>query len=167
MSGYHASPVVAVYRGVAKSCRPIGQRLKQAATFSCWHQKDDFIMEAKNVLGGTLKSCCNDPVTGFYRDGYCHTGPEDRGNHSVCAKVTEDFLQFTASKGNDLSTPRPEFGFKGLKPGDGWCLCAARWYEAYEAGHAPLIDLEATHEAALQVIPLELMKRYARQGDTA
>ena len=124
-------------------------------------------MEAKNVLGGPLETCCTEPMTGFYRDGHCHTGPEDSGNHSVCARVTEDFLQYTASRGNDLSTPRPEFGFKGLKPGDGWCLCAARWYEAYEAGHAPYIKLEATHEAALNVVPLELMKRYAQQSEQA
>jgi hypothetical protein len=120
----------------------------------------------RNVLGSELQLCCSDPVTGFYRDGHCHTGPEDLGNHSVCAQVTEAFLSYTASCGNDLSTPRPAFGFQGLQPGDRWCLCASRWYEAYEAGVAPPVRLESTHEAALQVVPLHLLKAYAL-GQTA
>mgnify|MGYP006282729113 FL=1 len=115
----------------------------------------------KNVLGETLADCNHDPVTGFYRTGCCETGPEDRGVHTVCAEMTEDFLSFTASRGNDLSTPRPEFGFPGLKPGDGWCLCAARWLEAYEAGAAPKVRLAATHAATLDIVPLEALKAHA------
>jgi len=117
---------------------------------------------ALNVLGTPLKQCCSAPMTGFERDGFCHTGPYDRGRHVVCAQMTEAFLNFTSSCGNDLSTPRPEYGFPGLKPGDGWCLCATRWAEAEEEGVAPPVDLEATHESALQIIPLELLKRYAK-----
>lgn len=112
---------------------------------------------AKNVLGTDLSVCGTDPVTGFYRDGCCHTGPEDRGSHTVCATLTQDFLEYTKERGNDLSTPRPEFGFPGLEPGDRWCLCASRWKEAYEAGVAPQVNLEATHEAALRVVELEAL----------
>ncbi len=114
----------------------------------------------KNVLGETLADCSHDPVTGFYRTGCCETGPDDRGVHTVCAEMTEDFLAFTKSRGNDLSTPRPEFGFPGLKPGDGWCLCAARWLEAYEAGAAPKVRLAATHAATLNIVPLEALKAH-------
>ncbi|MGF1632715.1 MAG: DUF2237 family protein [Phycisphaerae bacterium] len=117
----------------------------------------------KNVLGGSLQACCLDPLTGFYRNGTCHTGPEDAGSHTVCAHVTAEFLAYTAAKGNDLSTPRPEFNFPGLKPGDGWCLCADRWKEAEAAGVAPPVVLEATHEAALRVVDLETLKRHALQ----
>jgi hypothetical protein len=116
---------------------------------------------ARNVLGGPLESCCLRPVTGFYRDGYCHTGAQDVGLHTVCAQLTEEFLAFSRSRGNDLSTPRPEFGFPGLKPGDRWCLCAARWLEAYEAGVAPPVVLLATHERALDVIALASLRRHA------
>lgn len=113
---------------------------------------------AKNVLGTPLQSCCTDPMTGFYRDGVCNTGPEDFGTHVVCAEMTAEFLAFTKSKGNDLSTPRPEYRFPGLQPGDGWCLCALRWKEAFEAGVAPPVRLPSTHEKALKYVSLEALK---------
>jgi len=119
--------------------------------------------EARNVLGGILKSCCMDPVTGFYRDGKCNTGPGDFGVHVVCSEMTEEFLKFSMAAGNDLSTPHPELGFPGLNPGDRWCLCAARWQEAYEAGAAPPVDLEATHIAALEHASLSALKKHALQ----
>lgn len=106
----------------------------------------------RNILGTELKLCCTEPMTGFFRDGFCNTHQMDRGTHVVCAVLTEDFLQFTQSRGNDLSTPRPEYQFPGLKAGDCWCLCALRWKEAYEAGVAPPIKPEATHEKALEFI---------------
>jgi uncharacterized protein len=115
----------------------------------------------KNVFGETLKECCSKPLTGFYRDGACNTGPEDVGVHTVCAEMTGDFLAFSKAAGNDLSTPMPQFGFDGLKPGDCWCLCAARWREAFEAGHAPRIRLAATHEATLEIVPFDTLKKYA------
>lgn len=115
----------------------------------------------KNVLGTTLQSCCTDPLTGFYRDGKCNTGPDDTGRHVVCAKMTEAFLTFSKSRGNDLSTPKPMYNFPGLKPGDCWCLCASRWQEALQANMAPPVLLEATHEAALEIISLEDLKNYA------
>jgi hypothetical protein len=111
----------------------------------------------KNILGTTLISCCTDPMTGYFRDGVCNTGPTDSGRHVVCAIMTEEFLTFTKSKGNDLSTPRPEYQFPGLKPGDGWCLCAVRWKEAYEAGIVVPVKLEATHEKALEYVPFEAL----------
>lgn len=104
----------------------------------------------KNVLGTTLKKCCDSPKTGFYRDGFCHTGPQDHGTHVACATLTKEFLEFTKSRGNDLITPRPEWNFPGLKPGDKWCLCALRLLEAKKAGVAPKLDLEATHEKMLE-----------------
>lgn len=107
-------------------------------------------MEARNVLGGDLEPCSLDPLTGFWRDGTCRTGGQDEGVHAVCAVMTEEFLVFSAAAGNDLSTPRPEFGFPGLEAGDRWCLCAARWQEAFEAGMAPVVVLEATSMAALE-----------------
>jgi uncharacterized protein (DUF2237 family) len=119
-------------------------------------------IEGVNVLGGPLGSCCKAPVTGFWRDGSCHTGPEDIGMHTVCALITEDFLEFSRATGNDLSTPRPEFGFPGLKPGDKWCVCAARWLEAAEAGKAPRVVLESTHQRTLQVVSLDLLRQHAR-----
>lgn len=115
----------------------------------------------RNVLGEPLEGCCSDPVTGFYRDGHCRVGPEDVGVHAVCALVTEDFLAFSRERGNDLSTPRPEFGFPGLSEGDRWCLCAARWQEALEAERAPRVALRSTHEAALEVVALDDLKRHA------
>lgn len=115
----------------------------------------------KNVLGGPLRLCSNDPVTGFFRTGCCHTGPQDAGVHTVCAIMTDAFLGFSKSRGNDLSTPRPEFGFAGLKAGDRWCLCAARWKEAYDAGAAPRLVLAATHERTLSVVSLDALKAHA------
>lgn len=109
---------------------------------------------AKNILGEPLELCCTAPQTGFYRDGFCHTGPQDRGSHTVCAIMTAEFLTFTKGRGNDLSTPRPEYMFPGLKPGDGWCLCAARWKEALEADVAPPIKPQASHEKALEYVSL-------------
>jgi uncharacterized protein len=115
----------------------------------------------KNVLGGVLQTCSDSPRTGFYRDGCCNVGPDDLGVHSVCVRVTADFLEFSSSRGNDLSTPHPEFGFPGLQPGDRWCLCAARWVEALRAGVAPRLVLQATHEVMLDYAPLEELKKYA------
>ena len=115
---------------------------------------------AKNVLGGELAECSTSPLTGFFRTGCCHTGPEDLGLHTVCVEAAE-FLEFSKSRGNDLSTPQPDFGFPGLKPGDRWCLCAARWREALEAGNAPRVILAATHEATLDIVALKDLKRYA------
>ena len=115
----------------------------------------------KNVLGERLDECCAKPLTGFYRDGSCNTGPEDFGVHTVCARVDADFLAFSKAAGNDLSTPVPQAGFEGLKPGDCWCLCAARWKEAFDAGHAPRIRLGATHEATLEIVPFDTLKKYA------
>ena len=117
----------------------------------------------KNVLGGELQSCCTDPMTGFYRDGYCKTGAEDRGSHTVCIVATDEFLAFSKSRGNDLSTPRPEFEFPGLKDGDRWCLVAARWKEAFDAGAAPAVVLKATHENALQYVRLEDLRRFENE----
>src|SRR5688500_18967715 len=117
--------------------------------------------EARNVLGESLAECSARPLTGFYRDGCCNTGPEDLGLHVVCVEVTADFLAFSRRAGNDLSTPMPAFGFPGLKPGDRWCLCAARWQEAFEAKMAPKVVLGATHEAALEVVSLADLKRFA------
>lgn len=116
---------------------------------------------ALNVLGGPLEDCSVDPLTGFYRDGCCNTGPDDVGLHSVCAEMTEEFLAHSARRGNDLSTPNPEFGFPGLKPGDRWCLCAARWQEALESGMPPKVRLKATHQATLAICTLEDLKRHA------
>lgn len=117
--------------------------------------------ESRNVLGGRLELCSSSPKTGFYRNGCCDTGSDDPGVHVVCARVTGDFLEFSRQKGNDLSTPVPEFGFPGLKPGDRWCLCAGRWLEALDAGVAPPIVLKATHEAALELIPFERLVEHA------
>ena len=115
----------------------------------------------RNVFGERLSECCTRPLTGFYRDGACTTGPEDLGVHTVCTRVEAEFLAFSNSVGNDLSTPMPAYGFPGLKPGDCWCLCAARWREAYDAGKAPRVRLAATHEATLDIVPFELLKKYA------
>jgi uncharacterized protein (DUF2237 family) len=117
--------------------------------------------QALNVLGTPLQGCCSDPVTGFYRNGNCDTGPEDRGLHVVCARVTAEFLEFSRARGNDLTRPHPEAGFPGLRAGDRWCLCAARWHEAMQAGKAPPVILGATHEAALEVCDLDDLKRHA------
>jgi len=117
------------------------------------------IAQGKNVLGTELVSCCRDPLTGFYRDGTCRTGADDLGVHTVCSRMTAELLAFSKARGNDLSTPRP--GFPGLKPGDRWCLCAARWQEAFEAGVPPKVVLEATHEATLEHARLEDLKAHA------
>ncbi|MGC9449475.1 DUF2237 family protein [Cereibacter johrii] len=120
------------------------------------------MMEASiNVLGGPLESCGTDPVTGFFRNGCCDTGTADRGMHTVCALMTAEFLALSKYLGNDLSTPRPEFGFQGLKPGDRWCLCAGRFLQAHEEGAAPRVRLGATHRRTLEVVPLEVLKLYA------
>jgi uncharacterized protein len=117
--------------------------------------------DARNVLGGPLNPCGDDPVTGFYRDGCCNTGPEDLGSHTVCAVVSAQFLAHQREVGNDLSTPRPEYGFAGLQPGDRWCVCAARWQQAYDdAAPAPVV-LAATHERALDVVSLEALQEHA------
>ncbi|MFC1740722.1 DUF2237 family protein [Pseudomonadota bacterium] len=119
-------------------------------------------MDAKlNVLGEPLLPCSDDPVTGFFRDGCCNTSSQDMGMHVVCVRVTAEFLEFSQSRGNDLSTPMSEFGFPGLKPGDQWCLCAARWQEAMEANAAPRVVLQATHASALRVVKLQDLKKYA------
>ena len=117
--------------------------------------------DALNVLGEELQSCSMDPVTGFYRNGCCETGAEDHGMHTVCAIMTREFLAYSKAAGNDLSTPAPEYGFAGLQPGDRWCLCAPRWKEALDAGAAPKIVLEATHEETLAIVPLHVLREYA------
>ena len=114
-----------------------------------------------NVLGGPLQTCSTSPMTGWFRDGCCETGPDDRGRHIVCAVVTEEFLAFSKSRGNDLSTPRSEYGFAGLKPGDRWCLCLERWREAHAAGRAPQVVLDATHQIALERVGLDVLEGYA------
>jgi hypothetical protein len=116
---------------------------------------------ARNVLGQELVPCSLDPVTGFFRNGCCETGPHDVGMHTVCAVMTAEFLSYSKSVGNDLSTPRPDLGFQGLKPGDRWCLCAPRWKEALDAGAAPQVVLESTHEETLAIVPLGVLKDYA------
>ena len=119
------------------------------------------VTEATNVVGGKLETCCTSPMTGYYRDGKCNTGGGDFGAHTVCAQLTEEFLQFTKLKGNDLSTPVPEFNFPGLKPGDCWCLCASRWKEAMDAGVAPPVVLAATHALTLEYVSLDELKQHA------
>jgi hypothetical protein len=116
---------------------------------------------ARNVLGQPLKTCSVSPLTGYFRDGTCSTGPTDHGTHVVCAKVTAEFLDFTRNRGNDLETPRPEFRFPGLKPGDSWCLCATRWREALEAGVAPPVNVESTHERALDFVTIDDLLQHA------
>lgn len=118
----------------------------------------------KNVLGTELKCCCLKPLTGFYRDGFCRTGADDTGRHTVCVRVTDDFLEFSRAAGNDLSTPRPEFNFAGLRGGDKWCLCVLRWREALEAGAAPFVFLEACHESALNHVALEDLQKYQAEN---
>jgi len=114
-----------------------------------------------NVLGGELECCCSNPATGYYRDGYCHTGPGDTGLHTVCAQVTEEFLRFAYERGNDLVTPRPESLFPGLEPGDRWCLCIGRWIEALEAGCAPPVILSATHSSVVEFATIEDLMAHA------
>jgi uncharacterized protein len=116
---------------------------------------------ARNVLGGPLGACSTRPMTGFFRNGCCDTSPQDIGSHTVCAVMTAEFLAFSKQSGNDLTTPMPEWGFPGLKPGDRWCLCAPRWRDAFDAGQAPRVVLQATHEGALAYCNLEDLKRFA------
>lgn len=120
-------------------------------------------MPAKNVLGGELETCSMDPMTGFYRNGCCNTGREDEGMHLVCAEMTDDFLVFSKSRGNDLSTPIPEYDFPGLMDGDRWCLCVLRWKEAHEAGKAPKVNLRATHISTLEFVDLEVLREFATE----
>lgn len=115
----------------------------------------------QNVFGEPIALCCSDPVTGFYRDGHCNTGPNDLGTHTVCALMTDEFLTYSASAGNDLTTPRPEFNFPGLVEGNRWCLCALRWEQAHRVGKAPRIYLRATNIVTLRAIPLDVLKPYA------
>jgi uncharacterized protein (DUF2237 family) len=117
--------------------------------------------DSRNVFGDPLLPCSMDPVTGFFRDGCCNTGPEDYGSHTVCVEVSEEFLLFSRDRGNDLITPMPEYGFSGLRPGDQWCLCASRWLEAQKQDMAPRVYLQRTHVKALEIIPLELLRQYA------
>ena len=117
--------------------------------------------KARNVLGGELAACSTSPVTGFFRDGCCNTGPGDFGLHLVCAVMSEEFLVFTKAVGNDLSTPRPDYRFPGLRPGDRWCLCVTRWKEAFEAGSAPPVVLDATHISALEFVDLDDLRSHA------
>jgi uncharacterized protein len=119
------------------------------------------VADERNVLGGELEPCGTDPVTGFFRDGCCSTGPEDLGSHTVCAVVTAEFLSHQRRVGNDLTTPRPEYRFPGLRPGDRWCVVASRWLQAYEAGVAAPVVLAATHARALDIVPLEALKKHA------
>jgi uncharacterized protein len=122
--------------------------------------------DSLNVLGEPLKPCSFDPMTGFWRDGCCNTGPADRGRHTVCARMTAEFLAFSRASGNDLSTPRPEFGFPGLHPGDRWCLCVDRWKEAWLAGRAPKVALSSTHLSVLETVPLAVLREHALPGKT-
>ena len=117
--------------------------------------------DSLNVFEEPLETCGEDPITGFYRDGCCNTGSDDAGSHTVCILATQEFLEYSRFKGNDLSTPVPEFEFPGVNPGDSWCLCAARWWEAYNQGMAPRVYLRRTHKKALDVVPLEVLREYA------
>ncbi|MBY5934263.1 DUF2237 domain-containing protein [Tateyamaria omphalii] len=117
--------------------------------------------DSVNVLGTALEVCGMDPVTGFFRDGHCNTCAADQGSHTVCAVMTSEFLAYSKYVGNDLSTPRPEYRFKGLKPGDSWCLCASRFLQAHDEGCAPKVSLSATHLRALDIVPLEILKQHA------
>jgi len=117
--------------------------------------------ESINVLGEPLEECGANPITGFYRDGYCNTCKDDVGSHTVCIEVTQKFLEYSRFKGNDLSTPLPEYGFAGLKPGDSWCLCAARWLEAHKDDMAPKVHLMRTHQKSLEIVPMEIMRKFA------
>ena len=119
------------------------------------------VEKQKNVFGEEIETCCESPITGFFRDGFCHTDDTDEGVHTICVSMTEDFLEFSKSKGNDLSTSRPEFNFPGLKEGDGWCLCAERWVEAYEVSMAPKLYIKRTNLRTLDIVPLEILKKFA------
>ncbi|GFR52875.1 hypothetical protein Agub_g15506 [Astrephomene gubernaculifera] len=144
-----------------------GRRLKALARAAMRHQQTNgngniqAPHQPRNVLGGPLQCCCTSPRTGYYRDGFCRTDASDVGRHVICAKVTREFLEFTASRGNDLSTPAPRYDFPGLQPGDKWCLCAVRWREALQEGKAPPVFLHCTHAKALEYVTLEELKRHA------
>ena len=118
-----------------------------------------------NVFGEPLETCSERPMTGFFRDGCCNTGQEDTGSHTVCVEATREFLEYSRFRGNDLSTPMPRYGFPGVRSGDRWCLCAARWLEAYESGMAPKVYLKRTHQRALEIVPLELLRKFALDLD--
>ena len=137
------------------------KKKKKVSPNACLAMPSSTESTSKNVLGTSLQSCCTTTRTGFYRNGRCETGPNDAGVHVVCAEVTDAFLQFSKSRGNDLTTPFPAYGFAGLKAGDKWCLCASRWREAYEAGVAPPVFLAATHENALLFVSLEALQKNA------
>lgn len=122
---------------------------------------EEKLSKSVNVFGEPLQLCNDNPLAGFFRDGCCNTSEEDLGSHTVCTEVTKKFLEFSRFRGNDLSRPRPEFGFPGLNPGDKWCLCAARWMEAHELGMAPRVFLTRTHQRALETIPMEILRKYA------
>ncbi len=124
-------------------------------------EQGDGSRKARNVLGEPLQPCSFAPATGFFRDGHCHTCAQDHGSHTVCAVMTAEFLDFSKSQGNDLTTPMPQYDFAGLKPGDHWCLCAGRWMEACEAGKAPKVNLAATNQAALAIVPLAMLQEHA------
>ncbi|MGX5174171.1 DUF2237 family protein [Aliikangiella sp. IMCC44653] len=121
----------------------------------------DVMVESLNVYDEPIIPCSLDPITGFFRDGCCNTNEQDLGSHTVCVEVTQQFLEFSRFRGNDLTTPMPDYGFPGLKPKDRWCLCAARWLEAHEAGMAPRVVLTSTHKKALEIVPLALLSKYA------
>lgn len=129
------------------------------AVFMSYHPDPE--LNRLNVLGGALASCCFDPITGYYRDGFCHTGYADVGLHTVCAQMTSEFLSFSQRVGNDLTTPLPEVGFPGLQPGDFWCICVTRWVEAYQHQVAPPVKIHACHESVLQFVELETLMEYA------
>src|SRR5215467_15916319 len=149
-AGRHAPRCALPHQDSRNACRDLRQAVSDTA-----------VMSERNVLGGELEPCSEDPVTGFYRDGCCNTGPEDVGSHTVCVVMTAEFLAFSKAHGNDLSTPMPQYGFAGLKPGDRWCLCEARWKEALDAGAAPQVVLEATHAITLHIVSLEDLKKHA------
>ena len=135
--------------------------LKLMLNFIILNMANYAMAQSLNVFGQPLLLCCNTPKTGFYRDGFCNTGSNDVGTHVICAEMTAEFLSFTKSKGNDLSTPNPFYDFPGLKPGDFWCLCAIRWKEAYDADAAPMVKLESTHEKALDFVTIEQLIEHA------
>ena len=122
---------------------------------------ENVVSQVLNVLGKPMQVCCLEPVTGYYRDGFCHFGEQDIGVHGVCAVMTDEFLAYTKAQGNDLSTPMPQYGFVGLKAGDAWCLCASRWVEAYHDGKAPKLKLKSCHAVLLESLPLDALKTFA------
>ena len=126
---------------------------------------ENIVLNQKNVFGEPLEACCKFPMTGYMRDGYCHRIEQDPGQHVICVEMTAEFLKFSREAGNDLTTPMPDYEFPGLIAGDRWCLCLLRWVEAYQNNAAPKVYLEATHESVLKVVPLEVLKEFAADGD--